>query len=588
MSTFRPLFAAGDRAIFEGRFVTIAEISGSRAIVKDELTGQHAARPTNKLDPVPPAPSHDPPPDLDLIPDAMWNQAAALAAEFKRIVEEGCAIDAQLRQLESSLGLKRRRLYQLLAVYKANPSVSALLPRRAGRKPGSRVLAAEIETLIAKTLSEHYFTSERPSIASAVEIIAAKARACGLHPPCRSAVAARVGCLTDTRPNRRRLGPKLASLLDGAPGTIEVSRPLERVEIDHTLVDVILIAEGEERQVLGRMFLTVAIDCFTRMIIGYHLSWSAPSATSVALCLLHAAQDKRDFLDRHGIRVHWPTAGFIESIWVDNAREFHSVALVRGCAENSIELNYRPVATPRYGGTIERLIGTLMGHCHLLPGTTFSNVIQKGDYRSEARAVMTEMQFRVWFAEQVASQYHLRVHRTLGLPPLVAWQIAEAKSPIKQLLDLHRYAVAFLPQEQRLLGRTGIRLHNLDYWSESFHAWVSRKPTVRVHYNPSDVTSVVVRLPDGTDVTARSRIDTPTSLTSLRAREEARRQRARDPRLVQERDAGLLRNLARVEQASASVTPKRKAAAPIVAVVDTIDLPSIAPQITERYEVSYV
>jgi hypothetical protein len=48
----------------------------------------------------------------------------------------------------------------------------------------------------------------------------------------------------------------------------------------------------------------------------------------------------------------------------------HAQALRYGCAEHGILINYRPVATPHYGGHIERLIGTLMGKVHLLPVAT--------------------------------------------------------------------------------------------------------------------------------------------------------------------------------------------------------------------------
>jgi len=37
---------------------------------------------------------------------------------------------------------------------------------------------------------------------------------------------------------------------------------------------------------------------------------------------------------------------------------------------------------------IERLIGTLMGRVHLLPGTTTSNVADRGDYDSAKSAGM--------------------------------------------------------------------------------------------------------------------------------------------------------------------------------------------------------
>jgi len=58
----------------------------------------------------------------------------------------------------------------------------------------------------------------------------------------------------------------------------------------------------------------------------------------------------------------------------NNGPDFRSQPLRRGCREYHIERDYRPVATlPLFRSHIERLIGTMMGRIHLLPGTTFSN-----------------------------------------------------------------------------------------------------------------------------------------------------------------------------------------------------------------------
>jgi hypothetical protein len=59
------------------------------------------------------------------------------------------------------------------------------------------------------------------------------------------------------------------------------------------------------------------------------------------------------------------------------------------CQEYGIQLDHRPVGRPHFAGHIEPLIGTMTGAVHLLPGTTFSNVDEKGAYESEKRALLT-------------------------------------------------------------------------------------------------------------------------------------------------------------------------------------------------------
>lgn len=75
---------------------------------------------------------------------------------------------------------------------------------------------------------------------------------------------------------------------------------------------------------------------------------------------------------------------------------------------------------PHFDGIIERLIGTMMEMVHELPGTTFSNPTERGDYDSQASAVPTVAELNKWLALTVAS-YHGQVHGTLKQTPVGRW-----------------------------------------------------------------------------------------------------------------------------------------------------------------------
>ncbi len=107
------------------------------------------------------------------------------------------------------------------------------------------------------------------------------------------------------------------------------------------------------------------------MVAGFYLSLDPPSSASIGLCLLHAAYDKTAWLAERGIDLSWPVAGLPETLHCDNGAEFHSRALKAACREYGIKLQYRPPATPRFGGHIERLIGTVMGAVHTITITQF-------------------------------------------------------------------------------------------------------------------------------------------------------------------------------------------------------------------------
>ena len=75
-----------------------------------------------------------------------------------------------------------------------------------------------------------------------------------------------------------------------------------------------------------------------------------------------------------------------------------------------------------------------MGAVHLLPGTTFSNVRQKGEYKSETAVSFTLAELERWLALEIAGVYHNSIHSTLGRSPLAVWKeaVSGRKSEIRQ------------------------------------------------------------------------------------------------------------------------------------------------------------
>jgi putative transposase len=80
------------------------------------------------------------------------------------------------------------------------------------------------------------------------------------------------------------------------------------VQIDHTVIDLIVVDE-RDRQPIGRPYLTLAIDVFTRCVVGMVVTLEAPSAVSVGLCLAHVACDKRPWLEGLDVEMDWPMSG---------------------------------------------------------------------------------------------------------------------------------------------------------------------------------------------------------------------------------------------------------------------------------------
>jgi putative transposase len=283
------------------------------------------------------------------------------------------------------------------------------------------------------------------------------------------------------------------------PG-LRTERPQQIVQIDHTKVDIMLV-DDVTRACIGRPWLTLVLDVHTRMVAGLTLSLDPPSAAGTALALMQAVLPKASWLTDRAIGLAWLTQGLPELIHVDNGAEFHSRAFERGCQQHGIRIEYRPPATPRFGGHIERLMGTLMERIHALPGTTFSSVAARGDYASEARAVLSFREFERILVLEVLGPYHNEVHAALGRTPAAAWREQTADLVLRAPTDAEALLLDFLPFEERTVRRDGVRLFNVLYQDGALaHLVDGGGGRLRVKYDPRDLSAVFVELPTGNHI----------------------------------------------------------------------------------------
>lgn len=437
--------------------------------------------------------------DIIAAEDEAWDQAVEREAVVRQLAAQPRIARADFLAACRDLGIKRSRLYQLIGAYKARPLTSSLLPSAVGTQPGSRRLPDEVEAVISDAIEAFYKSPQKPSINALHKEVRRRCRMQDLPAPCWATVRDRVATMDQAEITASREGTKVArAQYRPVPGTYRVDRAYEVVQIDHTLVDVIVV-DRVHRKPLQRPWLTLAIDVASRMVAGFYLTLEPPSALSVSLAIQHLVQPKFEWLEGFGIDKDWPAEGLPETIHVDNAKEFRSKAMKRGAEEHGISLQYRPIGAPHYGGHIERLIGTMMGAAHLLPGTTFSNIKDRGDYDSVSNSAMTLDELERWLALEI-TRYHAERHRTLGIPPLAAWQEAYGRReiPLRLPYDPEGFRIDFLPSTERMVRRDGIHLFGLRYWDDILSLWAGRQGRqLRVSYDPRDLSTIFVRSPEG-------------------------------------------------------------------------------------------
>jgi putative transposase len=443
--------------------------------------------------------------------------------EALRRREEGCRREEAIRSLlqrhddkrltigaveeiAQELGVSRSTMYRLIMAYRAKGTVSSVEPRAQGRHKDTLVLDAKRERLIASTIHEIYLKPERPTMTYLIEQVRARCAQQGLPLPDRRTIKARVDRIDRRTVALKRKDANGVKATKAVPGQYVTSRPLEIVQIDHTEVDVFLVDETTRKTMDKRPWLTLAIDVFTRMVVGFHLSMDKPSRVSLGLCMLNAVYDKSAWLTEREIDASWPAAGLPEAVHADNGADFRSHAFAWACREEGIKLIFRPMGAPHYGGHIERLIGTMMGRVHFYPGSTFANPTARQGNKSGRFAAMTFREFECALGWEIAGRYNEEIHSALLRPPIAVWREHEASLALRMPKDRMAFWVSFLPDAHRTLRPDGIWLHDIPYWSNALSGQVGRaKGELLIKFDPRDVSRIFVQHLDGRFSEARPR-----------------------------------------------------------------------------------
>ena len=278
------------------------------------------------------------------------------------------------------------------------------------------------------------------------------------------------------------------------------ARPLDRAEIDHTPLPIIVI-DDESGLPLGRPYFSACIDDFSRNFLGIHVSFVPPSYLTVARCLKSAFLPKVDLKkDYPEIENEWEAHGVMRTLVVDNGTEFHGESLQNACLSLGITIEYSPRKKAWYKGKIERALGTLNNSmAHGVPGTAFQNIFEKGDYDPVKHAVIRYSTLQLIIRKWIVDLYHQRKHRTLGAPPAIVWRANIQPEDINLPNNLPYLDAILSRSEERKLTHKGIELDGLLYNSEELGRLRQKEGQildVEIRINDDDIGSIIVLSPD--------------------------------------------------------------------------------------------
>ncbi len=436
------------------------------------------------------------------LPDQAWERARRRAEIIGPLAQSEPVGHAAADAAAQALGVSRRQVYALIRRARQGAGlVTDFAPGQSSGGKGKGRLPEPVERIIRELLQRRFLTKQKRSLAAFHREVAQACKAQKLRVPTRNTLALRIAGLDPLKTVRRREGQDASRELQGVGGIPPaVSEPLEQVQIDHTVIDLIVV-DAHDRQPIGRPYLTLAIDVFTRCVLGMVVTLEAPSAVSVGLCLAHVACDKRPWLEGLDVEMDWPMSGKPRLLYMDNAAEFKSEALRRGCEQHGIRLDYRPPGQPHYGGIVERIIGTAMQMIHdELPGTTFSNPGQRGEYDADKMAALTLRELERWLTLAVGT-YHASVHNGLLQPPAARWTEAVARIGVPPVVTRPTaFLVDFLPVIRRTLTRTGFVIDHIHYSADALKPWIARRdrlPAFLIRRDPRDISRIWVLEPEG-------------------------------------------------------------------------------------------
>jgi putative transposase len=286
-------------------------------------------------------------------------------------------------------------------------------------------------------------------------------------------------------------------------GKTVANAPLERVEIDHTRIDVFVVDE-DTCLPLGRPWLTLCVDVRTRVILGFSVSFDPPSHATVARALKHAMLPKGAVSKTYPtVENTWDACGVMDGIVVDNGAEFHSESLEAACYSLGIDIQYCPRKQPWFKGIVERVQGSLnRGVAHGVPGTTFSSIVDRADYNAAKKATITLNTLKEIIHIWIIDYYHRRPHKGLGDTPAHAWKVETAGMNLRFPANPKELDAVLGKIASRRLTHKGIEINSLFYNSRDAGDLIRRLGTeleVTIRHSDDDLGHIYILVPDSNE-----------------------------------------------------------------------------------------
>ena len=259
-------------------------------------------------------------------------------------------------------------------------------------------------------------------------------------------------------------------------------RPLEICHIDHTELDVESPSSQTGRS-LGRPWLTLLTDAYSRRILAAYVTFDPPSYRSCMMIL------------RQCVRLH---GRLPQIIVVDGGAEFRSAYFDTLLARYECIKKTRPPAKARFGSVCERLFGTTNTQfIHNLRGNTqitrnVRQVTKSVNPKGMATWPLSNLYDRI--CEYAYEVYDTIAHPALGETPrntFIEGTARTGKRPHRYIPYDDDFLMWTLPTTPKgtakVVAGLGVKIHHIYYWSETFRNPEIENTPLSIRYDPFEV-----------------------------------------------------------------------------------------------------
>jgi transposase InsO family protein len=393
----------------------------------------------------------------------------------------------------SELGVAERTLRFWTAQYRQAKEKSrcgyvGLLPHTSRRGNRSPRLPDESRKLLSEFITHDYETPKQKSKFASWAVLKSACDQRGIVAPSYVTFCLAVEKRPKFERTVKRLGRRAAYAYEPFRWELTATtprhgdRPFEIGHIDHTELDVEIVCSQTGR-VLGRPWMTLLTDAFSRRVLSMYLTFDEPSYRSCMMIL-------RECVRRH--------ARLTQIVVVDSGAEFKSTYFETLLARYECTKKTRPPAKARFGSVLERLfrvantqfIYNLRGNTQITRNVR--QVTRSVDPKEQAAWTLEELHKRM--SLYLLEVYDTIDHPALGQSPREAFCSGSEKvgnRPQRMIPYDREFLMCTLPSTEKGTAKVqpgcGVKINHIYYWADAFRDPGIEGQQVPVRYEPFDV-----------------------------------------------------------------------------------------------------